>query len=192
MTPSWAGADNFNTLVTQITYNFDNTLADLTTRFSSAEYQSVIASTSGSVYEQAVSGYTCPTTLTSTTVNCPFANFFECFGSSQTQTPIFSSEFCNTTYTNSAANLVLAEQTQNSTLWHDSLVNQSTEILDFSGNPANFTTLISESQQLQDAITEYKPQLSDSINSVLFCLFRPTTTSITAKSGPIPSFPSSY
>lgn len=89
MTPSWAGADNFYTYALQISTNFQNTIADLTTRFSSADYQTVVDTQAGSVYTLATT-YNCPSSLSTSTVSCPFANFFECAGGSATQTPVFS------------------------------------------------------------------------------------------------------
>jgi hypothetical protein len=90
VTPSWSGADNFYTYAQQISTNFPNTLPDLTTDFTSAEYQNAVDSNPGSLYAQAVSPYNCPSGLSSTTVQCPFASSFECQGGSPAQTPIFS------------------------------------------------------------------------------------------------------
>ena len=165
VTPSWSGADSFSTTAQQISTNFQNTLPDATTKFTSTEYQAVSDSTAGSAYFAAVS-YNCPSALRTTTVNCPFANFFECSGGSATQLPIYSEQFCNSSFEGSASFLILNEQEQNSTTWHDSLVSQNTEILSFGTTPADFSTLLSESQQLQSAITDYKPQLRDSITMV--------------------------
>lgn len=106
VSPSWAGADNFYSYALQISTNFPNALNDLNSQFTSNEYQTVASTTSGSAYAQAISTYSCPSSLSSSTVTCPYANFFQCAGGVQAQTPTFSKQFCNTSVNTSAASMV--------------------------------------------------------------------------------------
>jgi len=145
VSPSWAGADNFYTYAQEIATNFPNVLNDLNTEFTSSKYQAVASTSSGSAYTQAINTYSCPSSLSASTVSCPYANFFQCAGGVQPQTPIFSKQFCNSSVNTSAASLVLAEQQANSTTWHDSIVNLNSIILSLVASPADFTTLVTES-----------------------------------------------
>lgn len=145
VSPSWAGADNFYNFALQISTNFPNSLNDLNEHFTSTDYQSVASSSSGSKYSEAIATYNCPSALASTTVTCPYANFFQCAGGVQPQTPTFSSQFCNTSASTSAASKVLSEQQSNSTTWHDNIVTLNSVILSFISSPADFSTLMTES-----------------------------------------------
>jgi len=104
------------------------------------------ATNSSSAYLQAVAPYDCPTNFSNQAVSCPFSNLNSCVNATNQQIPIFSKEFCNTSYNNSAAQLVLQEQAQNSTLWQQSLLNLSALIAHFNSNPLDFSDLISQSQ----------------------------------------------
>ena len=103
ITPVWSGVDNFNTYATQISTNFPNTIPTLDEIFTSTEYQTATSTSSGSVYDSAIAAYNCPTSLSSSSVTCPFANSSSCVGSSSTQVPQFSSDFCETSVNTSAA-----------------------------------------------------------------------------------------
>lgn len=78
--------------------------------------------------------------------------------------------------------MVSEEQTSNSTLWQQSLVNLSVVVSDFAANPIDFSQLVSQSAQLQSSITTYQPQMYSGIQVVKLILFRPKITSILLRS----------
>ena len=120
--------------------------------------------------------------MTSSTVSCPFSDINKCVNASNTQIPIFSSQFCNESFPNSTAQLVSQEQQNNSTMWQQSLVNLSAVVSDLSVNPIDFSQLVAQSSQLQSSITTYQPQMYSGIQMVLFILHRLKTTLIQLKS----------
>lgn len=59
----WSGADNFNTYAQQIAVNFPNTLPFISTLFASTTYTAVTENTTNSLYNKALTGFTCPSNL---------------------------------------------------------------------------------------------------------------------------------
>jgi hypothetical protein len=180
--PAWSGVDNFNMFAEQISINFPNSIPTINSIFTSPSFTTVTSNVSNSPFNQAVTQYACPNTLTSSTVSCPFSDINKCVNASNTQMPVFSSQFCNESFTSSTAQLVSKEQQTNSTMWQQSLVSLSVMVADLTVNPIDFTQLVDQSSQLQSSITTYQPQMYSRIQVVILLLYRPQIISIQLKS----------
>jgi hypothetical protein len=106
-TPQWSGANNFNGFASQISINFPNAMPTLNTLFQSSQF-SLLAGANSSLYTAATT-YTCPSSLATTAVSCPFNDPTKCASSSTTQIPVFSQNYCNSNISSSSVSLIQNE-----------------------------------------------------------------------------------
>jgi hypothetical protein len=105
--PIWSGANNFNSFAQELSINYPNTVPTINNIiFASSSYTAATATTANSLYNNAISPFNCPSSLSSSTVSCPFASAASCFNNNPIQTPSFSQDFCNANVSTSAMSLI--------------------------------------------------------------------------------------
>lgn len=104
-TPQWSGADNFNSFAQNLSINFPNSMPTLMGVFTSNQYSLVTGNGSGSLYANSQT-YTCPSSLATNTVTCPFSSTSSCAGGAATQIPTFSQDYCNPSVSTSSSALI--------------------------------------------------------------------------------------
>lgn len=153
--PSWSGANNFNSFAQSLSVNFPNTMPTLNNLFQTTQYTNLV---SGTLYTNAIT-YNCPTALASTTVACPFDNTNNCPNSSSTPIPSFSNNFCSNSTNSSSTSLIQNEQNTNTTAWKNALVNLQQSISQATTNPVSFTDLVSQTSTLSGSLENLRPGL---------------------------------
>lgn len=152
---NWSGINNFQVSIDQFSVAIQNNVPFLTTYFSASNpsYNPIIDTQPGSSYSNSQI-FNCANSPT--TISCPFPSSSTC---SSTYQATFNAQFCNNTFTGSAANLIKNEMTTKSSTWRSNTVQIAADLSIINTNPSDVQKLVNSLSSFTNQIGTYQSSI---------------------------------
>ena len=134
----WSGVNNFQVDINTFAVNIQNDVPFLLTYFSTSNpsYNQIVNQSTGSSYANSQI-FACQNS--NTPIACPFPATQPCPSQYEAQ---FNAQFCNASFTGSAANLIQGEMSKNSTNWLTSTTSITSALSNINISPSNVQSLV--------------------------------------------------